>query len=73
MQDSAEALAALLCDRQSSSQICLEVPRSIAVDEALHRAGYEMQSRCFHISMLGRSVCRFPQPAMCVLKEKECD
>ena len=73
MQDSAEALAALLCDRQSSSRICLEVPRSIAVDEALHRAGYGMQSRCFHISMLGRSVCRFPQPAMCVLKEKECD
>ncbi len=73
MQDSAEALAALLCDRQSSSQICLEIPRSIAVDEALHRAGYGMQSRCFHISMLGRSVCRFPQPAMCVLKEKECD
>jgi CelD/BcsL family acetyltransferase involved in cellulose biosynthesis len=73
MQGSAEALAALLSDRQSSSQVCLEIPRSMAVDEALHRAGYGMQSCCLHISMLGRSVGRFWQPALCVLKEKECD
>jgi CelD/BcsL family acetyltransferase involved in cellulose biosynthesis len=73
MQGAAEALAALLRDRQSSSQVCLEIPRSIAVDDALHRAGYGMQSCCLHISMLGRSVGRLSQPAMRVLKEKECD
>jgi CelD/BcsL family acetyltransferase involved in cellulose biosynthesis len=73
MQGSAEALAALLSDRQSSSQVRLEIPRSMAVDEALHLAGYGMQSCCLHISMLGRSVGRFSRPALCVLKEKECD
>jgi hypothetical protein len=45
----------------------------MAVDEALHLAGYGMQSCCLHISMLGRSVGRFSRPALCVLKEKECD
>ncbi|MGA2961753.1 MAG: GNAT family N-acetyltransferase [Candidatus Korobacteraceae bacterium] len=72
MHGPAEALVALLCDRQSSSQVCLEIPRAMAVDEVLHRAGYEMQFCRFHIGMLGRSVCRLSQPAMCALKEKEC-
>jgi CelD/BcsL family acetyltransferase involved in cellulose biosynthesis len=71
----AEALAALLCDRQGSSQICIEVPRSFtgAVNEALHQAGYGMHSRRLQIFVLGRSIGRFPRPAMGVLKEKECD
>jgi hypothetical protein len=78
MQYSAEALVALLCDRQGNSQVCLEIPCSMADDEVLHRAGYGMQSRRFAISMLGRSVCRFSWPAMRVLKErvlkeKECE
>jgi CelD/BcsL family acetyltransferase involved in cellulose biosynthesis len=72
-QNAAGALAALLCDRQSSSPVCLEVPRSIKVHEALHCAGYEILSRYHQIFVLGRSICRFPQPAIPVLKEKECD
>jgi CelD/BcsL family acetyltransferase involved in cellulose biosynthesis len=73
VQEPAEALAALLCDRQSNGELRLEVPRSMKVHEALHRAGYEMLSHCFHVSVFGCSVCRFPQPARGVLKEKECD
>jgi CelD/BcsL family acetyltransferase involved in cellulose biosynthesis len=72
-QSPAEALAEMLCYRQSSTQVCLEVPRSMAMDEALHRVGYAIQSRCLHISVLGRSICRLPQPATCLLKEDECE
>ena len=78
MQNSAEALVALLRDQQGGSRVCLEIPCSMAVNEALHRAGYQMLSRHFDISMMGRAICRFSWPATRVLKErvleeKECE
>ena len=73
MPDAVDAVTALLSDRHDRSRFALEVPCLMKLQEALHRAGYEILSRCFNISVLGRSVCRFPQPTMRELKEKECD
>ena len=73
LQGAADALAVLLCDIQNSGRLWLELPASMKVHDALQRAGYEMLSRCLHISVFGRTLCRVPQLSMRVLKEERCE
>ncbi len=73
LQGAAEALAALLCDIQNGGRLRLELPASMRVHDTLQRAGYGMLSRCFHISVFGRTLCRVPRFSMRVLKEEGCE